>query len=39
MKKEQSNVELFYAWLQKCNNIYLHDNIQVTNAFHKIATK
>jgi len=38
MKKDLSNVERFYAWLQKCNNIYLHDHNQVTNAFHKIAT-
>jgi len=35
MKK--SEVEKFYEWLQKCNNIYLHDNARMVRAFHIIA--
>jgi len=34
-----SKVEKFYEWLQKCNNIYLHDNEQVIRAFNKIIVK
>ena len=34
----QSNVERFYEWLKRCNNVYLTDNNQVTKAFHKIHT-
>ena len=42
MKKEKkqkpiSNVERFYEWLQKCGNVYLHDNEKVLKAFHKVA--
>lgn len=33
---QESNVERFYKWLQRCGNIHLNDHEQVTNAFRKI---
>lgn len=32
----QNNVNRFYEWLQRCGNIHLNDNEQLTNAFNKI---
>lgn len=31
-----SEVEKFYEWLQKCGNIYLHDNEKVIRSFDRI---
>jgi hypothetical protein len=28
-----SEVEKFYDWLKKCNNIYLNDHKKVNNSF------
>jgi len=32
-------VDKFYAWLLKCKNIYLADNIKMTRAFEIAATQ
>ncbi len=34
----KTNVEKFYEWMLKINNIYLNDNEQITKAFHIVAT-
>jgi len=36
IRKKQTNVERFYEWLQKCGNIHLADDEQVTKAFNLI---
>lgn len=35
--KNQTNVERFYEWLQRCGNVYLNDHSRVVRAFHIVA--
>lgn len=35
--EQQERNERFYKWLQKCKNVYLHDNEKVTRAFELIT--
>lgn len=39
MKRQQTNVERFYNWIQRINNQFLHDHTQMVNAFHIVATQ
>ena len=36
--KEETNIERFYAWMRKINNIHLADNAKMAASFNKIAT-
>ncbi len=33
-----SNVERFYAWMQRVNSIHLADGPKMAAAFHRVAT-
>ena len=37
MKKELTNVEKFYAWMENMKNVYLHDNARMDKAFKIVA--
>ena len=34
--KEETNIERFYAWMRKINNIHLADSAKMAAAFRKI---